>query len=83
MKSEAGWRPAVQWPCRVPAEMSDELERIRMYENDDKSGTIRHILRLGIDEWSRRERDAQVFGRHGLSLESVLPYLGARAGSTK
>lgn len=69
-------RPLCQWPCRVPEDVDAVMASIQQAEHDDKSGTVRMLLQLGIKEWQRRERDEECFRRNGLSLDQVLPYYG-------
>jgi hypothetical protein len=79
---EADPRPRLtQWPCRVPADVSDALEFIQKVEHDDKSGVIRHLLLLGIRAWQKEERARQSLS--GVSLDQILPYLGGKGGAWK
>jgi len=67
-------RAFTQWPCRVPADVSDALDKIKEVEHDDKSGVVRHVLLLGIRAWQKEERAREALS--GLSLDVLLPYLG-------
>lgn len=77
MSDQASRRPApIQWPCRVDAELNEELLTIQKKEHDDKSGVIRHLLALGIETYLKRDRDFHALDRHNLSIDAILPYIG-------
>jgi hypothetical protein len=70
-------RPAsIQWPCRLPEPMSNDLERIRELESDDKSGVVRRIIKMGIGEWLKNDTARRALSDRGLTIESILPYIG-------
>lgn len=65
-----------QWPCRMDAETHEKLLLIQKMTGDDKSGVIRLVIKLGIETWFRRDRNAHALERQGLSIDAILPYIG-------
>jgi hypothetical protein len=69
-----------QWPCRVDAETDEKMSAIQRKDHDDKSGVVRHLIALGIETYEKRDRDFHALDRAGLSIDSILPYIGDPRG---
>jgi hypothetical protein len=75
----------IQWPCRLPADLSQALEAIQADMRSDKSKTVRYIVQLGIEQWNLRAREVErleSLAAQGMTMASILPFLGSPPPST-
>lgn len=74
---------AYQWPCRPGAEKSRQIEVIRASLGLRKTGVISYLLTLGIEAHETQKSERQHLNSlraQGLTLSSILPYIGGRPG---
>jgi hypothetical protein len=64
------------WLMRAPADVDDALENIRKIEHMKKNALMVSLVLRGIRDWQREKRARDLLDRSGLTVESILPYIG-------